>query len=144
MLFWITRFCLGFATLALIAFSWRASLVVAVCMVLDFFGMIMAAMPSTGFWSISRLMLGLGLALGVVTSIEDARRNFWDLPMLALVVNVLLALSWGSGLGGLGQAWIGYAISVVSLPAGCLCSAAAFDLYRREKQRRAQRRARRR
>jgi hypothetical protein len=144
MLFWITRFCLGFATLALIAFSWRASIVVAACMLLDFFAMIMAGAPSTGFWNIARLMLGLGLALGVITSIGDARRNFWELPMLTLAINVLLALSWGSGLGGLGQAWIGYAISVVSLPAGCLCSAAAFDLYRREKRRRAHLRAARR
>jgi hypothetical protein len=143
MLFWITRFCLGFATLALIAFSWRASVVIAACMLLDFFGMVMAGTPSTGFWNIARLMLGLGLALGIVTAIGDARRNFWELPLLALVINILLALSWGSALGGLGQAWTGYAISVVSLPAGCLCSAAAFDLYRRERQRRAQSAARR-
>jgi|GEM_PF-5335280 len=113
-------------------------------MLLDFFGMIMAGVPSTDFWSIARLMLGLGLALGAITTIDDARRNFWELPMLAIAINVLLALSWGSGLGGLGQAWIGYVISVVSLPAGCLCSAAAFDLYRRAKRRRAHHRATRR
>ena len=144
MLFGITRFCLGFAALALLALSWRASTIVAACMLLDFFGMVMAGVPSTGFWSIATLVLGIGLILGLVTSIGDAARNFWELPLLALAVNVLLALSWGSGLGGLGQAWIGYAISVVSLPAGCLCSAAAFDLYRREKLRRAQVRAARR
>ena len=139
MLFWITRFCLALATLILIAFSWRASLVVAACMVLDFFGMILAGMPGAGFWNTARMMLGLGLILGVVTSIGDQRTNYWELSLLALAMNLLLALSWGTGLGDLGQAWKGYAVSIVSLPAGCLCSAAAFDLYRREKRKRIER-----
>lgn len=100
--------------------------------------MIVAGMPDAGFWNTARLMLGLGLFLGAVTSFGDQRANYWGLAALALAVNVVLALSWGSGLVGLGSAWAGYAVSVVSLPAGCLCSAAAFDLYRREKRRRAQ------
>lgn len=138
MLFWITRFCLAFATLALLAFSWRASLVVATCTLLDFLGMIVAGMPDTVFWNTARLMLGLGLVLGAVTSLGDQRANYWELAALALAVNVVLALSWGSALVGIGSAWTGYAVSIVSLPAGCLCSAAAFDFYRREKGRRAQ------
>lgn len=138
MLFWITRLCLAFATLALLAFSWRASLVVVTCTLLDFLGMIVSGMPGAGFWNTARLMLGLGLVLGAVTSFGDPRTNYWELSALALAVNVLLAVSWGNALVGLGSAWTGYAISIISLPAGCLCSAAAFDLYRREKKRRAQ------
>ena len=139
MLFWLTRFCLAFAMVALLAFSWRASLVVATCTVLDFLGMMVSAMPDAGFWNTSRMMLGFGLILGAITSYGDQRSNYWELAALALAINVLLALSWGNALVGLGTAWTGYALSTVSLPAGCLCSAAAFDLYRREKKRRAQR-----
>jgi len=140
MLIWLTRLCLVFAMLVLLAFSWRVSLIVAACLMLEFFGMIVAAMPEAGFWSVARLMLGLGLLLGAVTTLGDQRRNYWELPLLAFIINLLLALSWGRGLGGLGNAWAGYIVSIVSLPVGCLCAAAAFDVYRREKRRRSQRR----
>jgi hypothetical protein len=115
-----TRFCLAFATLTLLAFSWRASLVVATCTLLDFLGMIVAGMPDAGFWNTARLMLGLGLFLGAVTSFGDQRANYWGLAALALAVNVVLALSWGSGLVGLGSAWAGYVSrSSVCLPVAC-------------------------
>jgi len=133
MLIWLVRFCFGFSALALLAFSWRASLVITVCMVLEFFGMIMAGFPSTGFWNVARLMLGSGLILGAVTAWRDTRRTYWELPLLALATNAMLALSWGSALGDLGQAWPGYLATIFGLPCGSLCSAAAFDVYRREK-----------
>ena len=139
MLIWIVRFCLGFATLALLAFSWRASLVVAICTLLEFFGMMMAGLPAAGFWSVARLMLGVGLLLGVVVSWSDQRHSYWELPLLALVTNLALAASWGSGLTGLGHAWPAYLATIVSLPIGILCTAAAVDVYRRERRRRAQR-----
>lgn len=139
MLFWIVRFCLGFATLALLAFAWRASLVIAVCTLLELFGMIIAGYPAAGFGSVARLMFGAGLMLGAVASWSDQRGRWWDLPLLALATNALLALSWGSGLTGFGQAWPSYLLALASLPAGLLCITAAFDVYRRERRRRAQR-----
>jgi hypothetical protein len=36
--------------------------------------MIIAGTPGTSFWNITQLMLGLGLILGVITSIGDPRR----------------------------------------------------------------------
>jgi hypothetical protein len=62
-----------------------------------------------------------------------------ELPLLALVINLALAASWGSGLTGLGKAWPAYLATILSLPIGMLCTAAAFDAYRRERRQRAQR-----
>jgi len=75
----------------------------------------------------------------VVVSWRKQRGNYWEFSLLALVTNLVLAVSWGRDLTGLGQAWPAYLATTASLPIGILCTAAAFDVFRREKRRHAER-----
>ena len=139
MIFWVLRLCIAFAVLALTMFSWRASLTVATCLFFDFFGMLSAGASGGGLWMQSQMMLGIGLFLGAIVSIGHRRGNYWDFPLLALVVGVLLSASWMQDLESaarLLRAWPAYLASAVALPAGCLCVTSAVDLWQRRLVRR--------
>jgi hypothetical protein len=129
---WIARLLLTFAALATLVFSWRASLLIATCIVSEFMNMVVAGMPDAGFWNNGRLLLGIGLIVGAIVSVgRDRSATYWDLPLLALASNILLTLSWGSGLAALAAAWPAYLASIVALPLGCFLSAVATDAFRR-------------
>jgi hypothetical protein len=134
---WIARLLLVFAALVTLAFSWRASVLIATCIVSEFMNMVLAGMPDAGFWNNGRMLLGVGLILGAVVSVgRDRTSTYWDLPILALASNALLTLSWGSSLGALADTWPAYLASVVALPLDCFFSAVATDALRRERERR--------
>ena len=136
LVFWTLRLCLGFAVLALLMFSWRASLAVATCLFFDFFGMIAAGASGAGLWVHSQLMLGIGLFLGAVVSVGRPRGNYWDLPLLTVILSVLLSASWiqdRETAERLLRVWPAYLASALALPAGCLCVTSAADLWRRRR-----------
>ena len=114
----------GIATLI---FSWRAAVLMFVCLGVDFITVVGGAMPGGGaVFAYTYALLPTGSIVGLLLSIQTTRLDPQELPLLALVELAVLRASWlgdGSAVQDFLRVWPLHVAASGAFPAGVYAAA---------------------